>query len=1192
MSISNLFYLPNDYKLHADSINITKRTDLTDPALIINGETVFNGSVNFSLTANATSESTGSLVVLGGAGIEQDLFVGGTLTATNIIYKAEEIVTNTADATSTSTGAMQIAGGTGIAKNLYVGGNSIISNNNTVYGNGTIIGSLFVGGNINGNLKTTTTESTSTNTGALQVLGGVGIAKSLYCNSINGTSLYLSNNTPSTDTLTGALSVVGGCAIGNNINVGGNATVLGALNAKSCVVSSTNNATDTNSGSVIIGGGASIAGDLYVGGSVIENNPRLPYLQSSDWYLLFTMSTSQNLNILARTESNQITQLLINNTNISSNINNFLINSMPRYLVYLTGSTYNVFIKAYSGTNLNTLYTDTALIQADYGAGAYPNGYTNNYVYDTSTDTGFATSDVMFFYNTSEANSTSTGALIVGGGIGCGGIYCGANGLTLSGGSGVMSTIYNDANGNLNIGSSASGLIITSSNTQMKIQRVDDISVSTLNNVPIYCYGGICSMKKMGCVEGYYVNPNLYGTTTTSDTIYGSLSVGAGNNSLELSNNNGGTNIRNPPKHTFFLYGDQYQPNYSTGSISSGNYVSASGDLAISNGILLNVGGATLSQLKYITGQYVDAGQVGSMSCYFKTNSNYSNPPTNSVNIMQLYGNSANGSNSITLYHYTTGYLKLKCIDSSGVTTFDVNLAVFNPSTSNNYYLSVDWDFTAGSTMAFVNGAQIGSTQTATATRTNSSYMIVNCPATASYTIEFLQIFRTKIHTTTYTPPTVTNYNLVTFPNTGGITLYSDISNLTSGTLTCSSGSGLLWNGSPIGGTFDPTQIQIFSNTANSTNSTTGALQVIGGVGVGKDVYLASTTASSNASTGSLIVCGGLATKKPCSFGDTVNIYNNSGSGAASSLSNDGSGNLDISVGAGVVIATVSSYQWFASLTTSLTADYSANGSSLSATTSGSVSISAGKLLMSASASTCYWASGGAGVDGTSSGCVNFKFTPLYSSSPSASVTMFELVNNTGNGNRLQLYHSTSRTIKLTIYDTGGIALVNTTILNPWNQVSGTEYEIELDWSPSATRLFINGSQVGSTITTDITDRSGTCSRIELDNGGGGSCAWRQVQLYTTPQHTANYTPVGVAGNVCTFNSNGLTVNNNLTVGGFIGGDALICSTATNNLGFFGTNHNTQQTITGSVGSDTATVLGNLITALANYGLIVNSTTA
>ena len=213
MSISNLFFVPNDYDLYGNSLTLDNTTHPSEKALYVNGDTVFNGIIDFHATDNSTSPSTGALVINGGMGVKDDLFVGGTLTATNIVYLENEVVTGS-NSTSTSTGAIQVIGGVGISQNLYVGGNSVNLSNNTTYGNNTVLGNLFVGGTINGSLKTTTIESTSTSTGSLTVSGGVGIAKSLYCNSINASSLSLSDNTQSTSTSTGALTLNGGIGIG------------------------------------------------------------------------------------------------------------------------------------------------------------------------------------------------------------------------------------------------------------------------------------------------------------------------------------------------------------------------------------------------------------------------------------------------------------------------------------------------------------------------------------------------------------------------------------------------------------------------------------------------------------------------------------------------------------------------------------------------------------------------------------------------------------------------------------------------------------------------------------------------------------------------------------------------------------------------------------------------------------------
>jgi len=1133
MSISNLFDVPNDYNLFADTLNITNQYNRSDTSLIVNGKTILNGEVIFSLTSNSSNESTGSLVVSGGAGIEKDLYVGGTLTANNIIYKSTEIITNTEESTSTSTGALQVAGGAGIAKNCHVGGNNITRGNSTTYGNETVIGSIFVGGNINGNLKTTTTDSNSTSTGSLIVSGGVGIAKSLFCNSINATTLNLSSVTPSTDITTGALIITGGCGIGNNLNVGGNTTFGGLTKSRTLRITSTNNSTDTFSGSVIISGGASIAGDLHVGGAVIESNPRSMYVPSSDWYLLYNMTTSQNLNILARSITNQITQLLINSTNISTNADNFINTQMPRFLVYKTGSIYNVFIQTSSNTNLNVLTNDTPLIMTNYGSDTYPNGYIDNYLFDTNTNSGFSSSDVFYLYNTSEANSTSTGTLIVDGGIACGsGIYVGGGiqgGITTSS-TGGYSKVFTDDNGNLNLQSSSSGIIITGSNSQFKVQRYDDLNVNKLTNAPIFCYGAISSLKKMGSVEGFFVNPNIWGTTTSTNANYGGMSMSAGTGNLELSSISSGVNIRSPPKYTFYVAGNQYGlADYANCTISTNNISVNSGDLSISNGyIMLNNGGTTRTGLKYSTGTGVDAGQVGSMSCYFKTTANYTNPPPNGVTIMELYGNSANKSNMIQLYHHTSGYLKLQCYDDYGNQLFDTQLITFTPIVDQAYFMSVDWDFTTGSTKVFLDGTQIGSTFTNIAVRDFGIYYIVDCPSSASFGVSFIQIYPTKQYNSTYTRPINTNYNLVSFPSSGGVQIFNDVTDQTSGLITCGLDGSLNWNGTGLPGQFIPTQIIQITNSTSSTSITTGALQVVGGISTQENLNIGGSIASSNITSGSLQVVGGVGVGASSHFGDTVTIHNNSTTSLLTQLNTDVSGIFNVNINSAVKVNTAITYDWYGAFLTSPNADFSIANTSLIATTTGTVSISNGKLNIAPSSS-CYWTatSGGNTIDGITDGCCNFKFTPAYAGYPTATVTMFQLVNSTGNFNKLQMYHMSSGSLKVGMYDSAGTVIFDTNLLSTWlnGASAGIEYEMELNWSSTAVRLFINGTQLGATIVPTST-RSGTCTRINTMCGASASgFAIRQLQIYKTVQHTSNYTalqPIG--GNLLSLTDKGLTI--------------------------------------------------------------------
>ena len=97
---------------------------------------------------DASSSTTGTLIVTGGVGVAKKLYVGTDLEVT-----ANTTLSGTTDSSSSTTGAVIISGGAGVAKALYVGGILDVAN---------------------------TTQSTSVTTGALIVDGGAGIAKNMY----------------------------------------------------------------------------------------------------------------------------------------------------------------------------------------------------------------------------------------------------------------------------------------------------------------------------------------------------------------------------------------------------------------------------------------------------------------------------------------------------------------------------------------------------------------------------------------------------------------------------------------------------------------------------------------------------------------------------------------------------------------------------------------------------------------------------------------------------------------------------------------------------------------------------------------------------------------------------------------------------------------------------------------------------
>ena len=199
-----------------------------------------SGKLAATSTASSFSTSTGALTVAGGVGIGGDLFVGGTLyvpyvnTATNLkdgtagqvpyqtapgqtsfygpgtagdvlvsngtsapSYNNTLTLAGTTTATSTQSGALVVAGGVGIGGNLWVGGEIVAQRLTIEYT--TVTTTLVQTDDI---IRTfNSTNATSTATGALQVVGGVGIGGDLWV----GGTIYTLNVTAGK-----ALNIAGG----------------------------------------------------------------------------------------------------------------------------------------------------------------------------------------------------------------------------------------------------------------------------------------------------------------------------------------------------------------------------------------------------------------------------------------------------------------------------------------------------------------------------------------------------------------------------------------------------------------------------------------------------------------------------------------------------------------------------------------------------------------------------------------------------------------------------------------------------------------------------------------------------------------------------------------------------------------------------------------------------------------------
>ena len=305
----------------------------------------YTAAVFRSPNTNATSTSTGTLTVIGGVGISQDLYVGGVINVDKLKINSTE------SSTSTISGALVVAGGMGVAGALFAG--DIYSNGALVTGGvvenftattATITSNLTVQGKIITTLVTSTTY--------LELSSNVGY--DLNINAGGNTTQFLSSgNIRPSGALTGASydsNVVNvhnigplllkGIAYGAqiitsddgatdkyswNFNTDGTLTAPGNVQAPTATITTGTNAISTNSGALQVAGGVGINLDLVVGNAVhigsTASNVVVPAVYSGN-------------SLYANYTSNIIT------TNSSQNLDNFLTADYrtAKYLVQITDS--------------------------------------------------------------------------------------------------------------------------------------------------------------------------------------------------------------------------------------------------------------------------------------------------------------------------------------------------------------------------------------------------------------------------------------------------------------------------------------------------------------------------------------------------------------------------------------------------------------------------------------------------------------------------------------------------------------------------------------------------------------------------------------------------------------------------------------------------------------------------------------
>jgi ubiquitin len=232
----------NTFKVDAETNRIGLGTATPKATLDIVGNVHVTSNIstvsNVLITgiAAASSKTTGALQVTGGVGIQGDIHA----THANLEdVEADSLtVTDTTTSTSTTTGALKVAGGMSTQEKLNVGGITKIWDSTTV---------------------------TSKTDGALIVVGGVGIGGDLHATHANledveADSVNITDATTSTSTTTGALKVAGGVSTQEKLNVGGITKIWDSTTV-----------TGKTDGALIVVGGVGIGGDIHATHANLED---------------------------------------------------------------------------------------------------------------------------------------------------------------------------------------------------------------------------------------------------------------------------------------------------------------------------------------------------------------------------------------------------------------------------------------------------------------------------------------------------------------------------------------------------------------------------------------------------------------------------------------------------------------------------------------------------------------------------------------------------------------------------------------------------------------------------------------------------------------------------------------------------------------------------------------------------------
>lgn len=795
------------------------------------------GNIKVWDSTASTGTTTGALTVVGGAGIGQNLYVGGTIygNLTGTANKSNNLVGGAA-------GSLVYQSNTDSTAFLPLGdpGLALLSNGTNLYW-GAISG-------VTVDFSSTATNLRYGSPGSIpyQISSGVtGFTSNLNWNSstnrLSVSNVSITSGVNSTDTTTGALIVSGGAGIGQDVWIGGTLNVASTATFDNIIVTNTGTGITVNninvSGSSTFNtiniNGLTTVGNLTGGDTTVTN---LTVLGNTDLNSL-TVSGHAGFNTF-NANTATITNLSATNFTLLSNL------TVPSLYVVGTSTLHNTLINGTLEVTSATTLDSTLSVSS------------------TASFTG-----IVHVLNTTNSISTSSGALIVDGGVGIRkDLWVGGNAYINGELAVTTGTINQFANQTVITAGTDTAVSTSTGNITIwntsNLQSVTNRGATTNNAIVITNASGSLSTAQgaLQVTGGVGIGQNLYvgGITNLQDLI----AVNSTLTSLTVINNETVGGILYVTSSTVST-GTNSGALVVTGGVGIGGNLNVNGDAYVHGEMVVTT--ATINQ--YANQTFITAGTDTAV-------------------------NTSTGA--ITIWNTST----LQSVTNRGSTTTNA-LSIANVTNS---------DSTVTGALVVAGGVGIGGDLYARNIFDNGSRVVTQATL-GSYGLSSLTAGTdTAVNTST---GAVTVWNTSTFqsitsrtPTTNvaiGVTNATNSTSTTSGALTVTGGVGIggnLWVGGEIVAqklTIEYTTVTTTlvvtddvittKNTTESTSTTSGALVVAGGVGIGGALYVGTssyidgslilTTATVNLYASKTIISAGTDTAVNTSTGN-VTIWNTS----------------------------------------------------------------------------------------------------------------------------------------------------------------------------------------------------------------------------------------------------------------------------------------------------------------------------